>query len=349
MSKRILAIITALITMLAATSIGPTVPTSSAQNQPQGSCQTFKETGKTVCGTFLAYWKAHGDVTQQGLPISGEFKEVSETDGKAYTVQYFERAVFESHPENKAPYNVLLSLLGRMVYAQKYPNGAQELPPDMRPEAGMTFPETGKSIRGLFLEYWKSHGGLAQQGFPITNLVSEKSDIDGKIYTVQYFERAVFEMHPENKAPFDVLLSQLGTYQYNRRYTKTTPPQSGTASVQAGQWGGNDVSLKIDGQSISLEFNCAHGTINGTTIPMDAAGNFSVQGTYTVEHGGPISTDQADSPHPAAYTGTVKGNTLTLTIKVSNSSPTNPSVTGDQIIGPFTLTLNAQPNIHKCV
>ena len=145
MSKRILAIITALITMLAATSIGPAVPRSAAaQNQPQAGCQTFKETGKTVCGTFLTYWKAHGDVTQQGFPISNEFKEVSDTNGQTYTVQYFERAVFELHPENKAPFDVLLSLLGRMVYAQRYPNGAPELPPDMRVEAGMTFPETGK-------------------------------------------------------------------------------------------------------------------------------------------------------------------------------------------------------------
>ena len=33
------------------------------------------------------------------------------------------------------------------------------------------------------------------------------SDLDGKSYTVQYFERAVFELHPENQPPFNVLLS----------------------------------------------------------------------------------------------------------------------------------------------
>ena len=41
------------------------------------------------------------------------------------------------------------------------------------------------------------------------------------MYTVQYFERAVMEMHPENKAPFDVLLSQLGTFQYKAKYAIT--------------------------------------------------------------------------------------------------------------------------------
>jgi hypothetical protein len=47
---------------------------------------------------------------------------VSQTDGKPYTVQYFERAVFEKHPENPPPYNVLLSLLGTFTYQKKYPN-----------------------------------------------------------------------------------------------------------------------------------------------------------------------------------------------------------------------------------
>src|SRR4051812_42452323 len=71
------------------------------------------------------------------------------------------------------------------------------------------FPATGKSVQGKFLQYWNEHGGLAQQGYPISDEMQEKNDTDGKTYTVQYFERAVFEMHPENPAPYDVLLSLL--------------------------------------------------------------------------------------------------------------------------------------------
>ena len=44
--------------------------------------------------------------------------------------------------------------------------------------------------------------------------MQEKSEIDGKTYTVQYFERAVFEYHPENSPPHDVLLSLLGDPRY---------------------------------------------------------------------------------------------------------------------------------------
>jgi hypothetical protein len=87
----------------------------------QDQCQTFKETGKSVCGRFLEYWKQNGDVAQQGYPISNEFQEVSDLNGQAYTVQYFERAVFEKHPENQPPYDVLLSQLGKSQFKTKYP------------------------------------------------------------------------------------------------------------------------------------------------------------------------------------------------------------------------------------
>ena len=178
--------------------------------------QTFPETGKSVRGRFLEYWKGHGGLTQQGFPISEEIQEKSDTDGKSYTVQYFERAVFELHPENQPPNDVLLSLLGNFLYKQKYPSGAPGQA--VNTSAGsQLFKETGKHVGGKFLDYWNTHGGLAQQGYPISEEFVEKNELDGKSYRVQYFERAVFELHPENAAPYDVLLSQLGTFRYKTR------------------------------------------------------------------------------------------------------------------------------------
>jgi outer membrane biosynthesis protein TonB len=83
-----------------------------------------------------------------------------------------------------------------------------------------TFPQTGKAVNGLFLAYWDDRGALAQQGYPISPVMQERSDLNGQTYAVQYFERAVFEYHPENQAPFNVLLSQLGTFQYQQKYGK---------------------------------------------------------------------------------------------------------------------------------
>ncbi|PZS04626.1 MAG: hypothetical protein DLM69_01620 [Candidatus Chloroheliales bacterium] len=179
----------------------------------QSDSHYFPETGHTVEGRFLQYWQQHGGLAQQGYPISNELQERSDTDGKVYTVQYFERAVFELHPENQPPNDVLLSLLGSFSYKQKYPNGApgQQVSTDNP----LTFPKTGKTIGGKFRAYWESHSGLAQQGYPISNEFHETST-DSVTRTVQYFERAVFELHPENAGtPYEVLLTQLGTLRYH--------------------------------------------------------------------------------------------------------------------------------------
>jgi len=96
-----------------------------------------------------------------------------------------------------------------------------------------TFPETGKAVCGIFLSYWRANGGLAQQGFPISDILKEESS-DGKTYDTQYFERAVFERHPENAGTrFEVLLALLGRERFDRRYPAGLP--SGETPLQAGQ------------------------------------------------------------------------------------------------------------------
>nr|AIA15982.1 Glycosyltransferase WbsX [uncultured bacterium] len=190
---------------------GQTLPPLPAPQLSPNQCEVMN--GYRVCGKFLEYWKQHGGLGQLGYPISDERVEPSLTDGgKRYTVQYFERAVLELHPENAPPYDVLLTQLGAYRYQCKYPGGA----PNQRDGAGqpLAFGETGHSVSGKFREYWEQHGGLAQQGYPISGEFEEVSDLDpGKSYTVQYFERAVFEYHPENAGtPYEVLLAQLGAY-----------------------------------------------------------------------------------------------------------------------------------------
>ncbi|MDQ3930435.1 MAG: hypothetical protein M3328_14980 [Chloroflexota bacterium] len=308
--------------------------------QGQANCQKFSETGKSTCGKFLEYWKSHGGLPQQGYPISEQMQEKSDVDGKTYTVQYFERAVFELHPEKQPPYDVLLSLLGSLRYKEKYPNGAQELPDDAKAEAGMTFPETGKTVKGVFLEYWKNNGGLAQQGFPITNLIREKSEIDGKEYTMQYFERAVFELHPEQKPPYNVLLSQLGTMRYKMKYAAT----SGTA-LPIGEYGGEHLGVSVSASGIFIEFDCANASFQGPITVVN--GQFTAQGTYTRESGVQMDPDMRPPGQPATLNGTLNGATMTITITIEGEK--TGLVSGTQQIGPFTATKGKQPVIRKCM
>lgn len=197
------------------------VSSSSAQTQLNGRTlldySYFTETSHGVRGRFMQYWETHGGLAQQGYPISWELYQVSLEDGKVYGMQYFERAVFEYHPENTPPNDVLLQRLGAQKYDITYSGGAPPQEPNNSPGSAF-FAETGHRLGGRFLAYWKSHGGLAQQGYPISDEFFEQSAVDGQVYRVQYFERAIFEYHPEKQPPYDVLLSLIGSFYFDALY-----------------------------------------------------------------------------------------------------------------------------------
>lgn len=103
-------------------------------------------------------------------------------------------------------------------------SGALLTPPRAR-AAEQCFPETGFCIGGRFLDYWRQHGGLAVNGYPLT---AERREFleDNEEYSVQYFERSRFEYHPRNAAPNDVLLSTFG-----RQLLMTVQPVVPTAQA----------------------------------------------------------------------------------------------------------------------
>ncbi len=81
-----------------------------------GDRRYFAETGHTLSGAFKTYWETRGDCRSTDSRLCEAFEEQSATDGKSYTVQYFERNRFEYHPENKGTaQEVLLGLLGSEV------------------------------------------------------------------------------------------------------------------------------------------------------------------------------------------------------------------------------------------
>ena len=141
-----------------------------------------------------------GGLPLNGYPLTGEILEALE-DGTVYTVQYFERARLEWHPENAPPNDVLLGRFGRRFHPADPLVAA--LP------GAVHFPETGHNLGGGFLAHWQDNGGLPQFGYPLSEEFTERLD-DGHEYLVQYFERARFEYHPKNAPPYDILLGQFG-------------------------------------------------------------------------------------------------------------------------------------------
>jgi Subtilase family len=187
------------------TAPGPRPTALNAVADPRQAGVAFlAPTGHTLREPFLSYWQQHGGLAQFGYPLTEPFSEVSKTDGKTYTVQYFERNRFEFHPENPAGQQVLLGLLGVTLsngrsfpVSQAFPSTADYA----------YFPQTQHSLGNGsgFLKYWQQHGGLAIYGYPISEELIENG------YTVQYFERNRFEYHPEFADPYKVSLGLLGS------------------------------------------------------------------------------------------------------------------------------------------
>jgi hypothetical protein len=72
-----------------------------------------------------------------------------------------------------------------------------------------TFPETGKTVRGSFYSYWQEHGGLALNGYPISDAFTETLE-NGQSYQVQYFERVRLEFHDDLSVEPQILLGAFG-------------------------------------------------------------------------------------------------------------------------------------------
>lgn len=185
-----------------------------------------------------------------------------------HKVQYFERARFEYHPENQPPYDVLLGLLGQAEFQSKYKD--QKIAEVIASENCQAFPQTGKEVCGSFLEYWKNHGGMAQQGLPLSQVFMETNPPtplgDGQTHKVQYFERSRLEYHSENQPPYDILLGLVGKDQLIAHYGAgplppevAYPPDIPAAPVAIATNGANPDAEELAFLSMLNNYRQAHG------------------------------------------------------------------------------------------
>ena len=106
-----------------------------------------------------------------------------------------------------------------------------------------------------------------------------------------------------------------------------------------GKWGGEHIGMVVSDSSATLEYDCAHGTIDEPIIP-DDEGRFEVIGVHVFEHGGPIRIDEIPDEHPALYKGHIVGNEMTLILVLTDT---------DTEIDTFSLTRGVEPLIYKCL
>jgi hypothetical protein len=116
-------------------------------------------------------------------------------------------------------------------------------------------------------------------------------------------------------------------------------PIAGGDRVAAGTWGGTSIRLEVTAQGATIEYDCAHGTIDEPLVT-DRDGRFTLAGTHVREHGGPIRQDEQPDRHPARYQGQLTGDTLRLTVMLTDLQ---------QNVGTFTLMRGVTGRVFKCL
>ena len=114
---------------------------------------------------------------------------------------------------------------------------------------------------------------------------------------------------------------------------------AGAADMQripTGVWGGEHINIEVGTKSATIEYDCAHGVIEGP-LAIDANGRFNLRGTHTPERGGPIRMDEQPQSQPALYVGSISGSKMTLTLKLKDSEDET-----------FTLEKGKQGELFKC-
>jgi hypothetical protein len=128
-------------------------------------------------------------------------------------------------------------------------------------------------------------------------------------------------------AVLGLLMFSLGGLVYSRM----------TQGIPRGEWGGDHINMDVGESSAKLEFDCASGYIQGPLV-VDAQGKFQWRGTFAAERGGPVRMGDKPREQSATYTGTLKGNLMTLTLKIADADDTET----------FTLEMGKTGKLVKC-
>jgi hypothetical protein len=223
--KKFLAIVFVAFMLLGAT---PNRPVQAADGE-----RCFGETGFCISGRIRQYWENNGGLPVFGFPKSAQGPMIIE--GKTFEAQNFERNRLELHPENAAPYDVLLGRLGAFDMIATFNAETSDVTAvvdyntDSFSDGSLKkdskyckwFSQTRQFVCNEFLDYWKSHGlqldgkpgyteaeSLALFGLPLSYTMTWT--LEGTPRFVQIFERARFELHEDKPEPYRVLLGLLG-------------------------------------------------------------------------------------------------------------------------------------------
>lgn len=165
----------------------------------------YPETGHTLDPRFVRYFDAHGGLELLGYPITDSFLDAR----SGLIVQYFTNARIELAPDpDTGQLEVRLSPLGELLHGWDPPAEAAGFPIGSNPGCEFfAFDELaglGYNVCHAFLAFYKSRGGPAMLGLPISDVLLENDRI------VQYFQGFRLDWYPADLAGAQVRIAPLG-------------------------------------------------------------------------------------------------------------------------------------------
>ena len=102
----------------------------------------------------------------------------------------------------------------------------------------------------------------------------------------------------------------------------------------AGTWGGDNAGMIVTDTDVHVHIGCTLGDAVGPIHP-DADGRFEATGTYNVDA---YPVDRGIT-HPATFSGQIVGQTMTLSVSLSDTA---------RVLGPVILIYGKEPKMGPC-
>ena len=109
-------------------------------------------------------------------------------------------------------------------------------------------------------------------------------------------------------------------------------PQEPAGPLPVGTWGGDNAGVVVSDTTMHVHIGC---TVGDAPRPSTSDGRFEIAGRYNIT-AHPVDLGVF---HPAIFSGRVNGGTMTLTVRLTDTTVT---------IGPAVVELGREPKMGPC-